>query len=199
MNATPDSTSEAALQEELALLLPAPGDPDLRDDRHLLRKEHLMLEIQQQTVAAAEASAPRRRRRTYLALSGTVLALAGGGAIAATTLLGSTPASQHNLVRCYSDAKLSADYTDTSVATAPGAAPTDISATVTAAVDACGGLWQAGVVQPGRIGAPSAQPGDGGVPPLTACVLDTGQAAVLPGKDPQLCQNLGLARLADKR
>ncbi|WP_042377679.1 hypothetical protein [Streptacidiphilus melanogenes] len=197
MNATSDSTSEAVLQEELALLLPAPGDPDLRDDRHLLRKEHLMREIKRQAVSVSAASAPRRRRRTYLALSGTLLALTGGAAIAATTMLGKAPASQHNLVRCYSAASLSANYSDTSAATTPGVAPTDISASVAAAVNACAGLWQAGVVQPGRVGAPSGQP-DGSVPPLTACVLDDGEAAVLPGKSAQLCQDLGLARLAGR-
>lgn len=47
---------------ELARLLPAPGDPYLSLDRHLLLEEHLMSEIQRTAPAPAPAPAPPAAR-----------------------------------------------------------------------------------------------------------------------------------------
>jgi hypothetical protein len=117
-------------------------------------------------------------------------------------LLDATPASTPGLVRCYSVAALTGDphqFTDTAMAAADGQAPADISARVDDAVGACAGLWQIGLIQNGQI-VPDAAAGnqpDHVVPPLVACVLPNGVAAVFPGND-QTCRTLGLARLADR-
>ncbi|MDX2565293.1 hypothetical protein PV371_37555 [Streptomyces sp. TX20-6-3] len=196
---------------ELARLLPAPGTSALPSDLHLLLEEHLMNEIQHQHSTPAASAPPRRSRRrlVYLALPTTLVALAGG-AVAATTLMGSSPASEANSVRCYSAATLNAPYNGmVTTETTPATTRENISATVTAALNSCAGLWEASLIQPGKLGTPtvepggpltipSAAPGQGKVPHLTACVLDSGQAAVFPGKDRNLCQNLGLAQLTDQ-
>ncbi|WP_060900730.1 CU044_5270 family protein [Streptomyces mirabilis] len=71
---------------ELARLLPAPGDPHLSLDRHLLLEEHLMSEIQ----PAAPAPAPSRRMaRRVLVIGVPVTAAALAGAFAFTALTGS--------------------------------------------------------------------------------------------------------------
>jgi hypothetical protein len=155
---------------------------------------------------------PRRSRRrlTYIAIPGVLLVL-GGGALAGTTLLGSSPASPpYNSVRCYSAAELSSQYTTTTtLAPVPGGAK-PIAAKVSSTISACAGLWAAGLIQPGQIVRPTARPdesivipddatpGQGNVPLLTACVLDGGEAAVFAGSGPRFCQNLGLPDLADQ-
>ncbi|MET7434551.1 CU044_5270 family protein [Streptomyces flaveolus] len=70
---------------ELARLLPAPGDPHLSRDRHLLLEEHLMNEIQ----PTAPVPAPSRRAaRRALLIGVPVTATALAGAFAFTTLTG---------------------------------------------------------------------------------------------------------------
>ncbi|MFE9500765.1 hypothetical protein [Streptomyces collinus] len=210
MTLNPWRQQEPLDHAELARLLSAPGEPVLRPDRQLLLEEHLMHEIQHQQRTPAVPAPPRHsRRRLVFAVPTTLIALAGG-AIAATTLIGSSPASETNSVRCYSAAALSAQYSRTSVAeTTSGTSTADISATVAAALNACAGLWEASLVQSGKAGTPTVQPGEpltippatpgqGKVPHLRACVLESGEAAVFPGTDRNLCQNLGLAQLADR-
>ncbi|TDT95381.1 hypothetical protein EDD99_7209 [Streptomyces sp. 846.5] len=64
--------------EELARLLPAPGDPELPGDRHALLREHLMREIQSDTSTdTTPARAPHRRPvRRFLVTAGTLTAAA---------------------------------------------------------------------------------------------------------------------------
>lgn len=212
MTLNPWRRPEPPDRAELAGLLPAPGDPALPPDRRLLLEEHLMREIRHDDTPATStpstATRPTRRRRgVYLAASGGLMALAGG-AVAATTLMGSSPASEDS-VRCYSAASLSALFNSTSTAEPVSGAPAaDNGVTVAGAIERCAGLWAAGLVEPGKVGhptvppggqlvIPSAVPGEGKVPPLTACVLESGEAAVFPGGKNKLCQSLGLARLVD--
>ena len=69
-------------EEELARLLPAPGDPELPGDRHALLREHLMREIQSDTSTSTStdtvpARAPHRRPvRRFLVTAGTLTAAA---------------------------------------------------------------------------------------------------------------------------
>jgi hypothetical protein len=211
MTLDPWRRHESLDHAELARLLPAPGDPALPNDRQLLLEDHLMREIQHQQNASAASTSRRRSRRrfVYFVVPGFLLALAGG-AVAATTLMGSSPASEPNSVRCYSEAELSAEHSSMGMAEpVSGTSPADISATVSAAINACAGLWESTLLQPGKVGRPTVQPGEpliipsatpgqGKVPFLTACVLESGEAAVFPGNERHLCQNLGLAQLADR-
>ncbi|MEV7521331.1 hypothetical protein [Streptomyces sp. NPDC091371] len=211
MTLNPWRRQEPLDHAELARLLPAPGDPALPQDRRLLLEEHLMREIRQEQPTPDASTPPRRSRKrlVYYAVPGALLALAGG-ALAATTLLGSSPASEPNSVRCFIAADLTAHYNNVSMAEpAEGPPPGDISATVSAAVGACAGLWEAGLMPPGSMASPTARPGEplvipsgtpgqGRVPLLTACVLESGEAAVFPGDGRNLCQNLGLAQLTDR-
>ncbi|GHA89251.1 CU044_5270 family protein [Streptomyces termitum] len=73
---------------ELARLLPAPGDPDLRPDRRLALEEHLMQQIQHAPAPAPEAPRPARPRRRTLLVALPVAAAAVAGVLA-FQLLGS--------------------------------------------------------------------------------------------------------------
>ncbi len=94
----PITLTDRAARAELGRLLPAPGDPELPRDRHLLLKEHLLREIQSSegvdvpTVTTAGAGAGngaaaglRRPGRRFALSAG---ALAAVGAVAAVVVLG---------------------------------------------------------------------------------------------------------------
>ncbi|GLF96695.1 CU044_5270 family protein [Streptomyces yaizuensis] len=78
MNRTPWRRHEEPLDPaELARLLPAPGDPDLPDDRRRILEEHLMREIDPAATTAPVSPVRRLRRRLLIAVPVTACALAG--------------------------------------------------------------------------------------------------------------------------
>lgn len=112
------------------------------------------------------------RRRIVVVIAAVVLAVV---TVAATWLYlrnVSDPVS----VGCYQDASLDSDV----VATASGGM-LDVSV--------CEPVWAEGTLTNDRV-APNGQ-----IPPLKGCVTNTGNLAVFPSNDENLCQTLGLADL----
>jgi hypothetical protein len=137
------------------------------------------------------------RRRPLIVAGGVVALLAVGGAAAAYTLLPPKAASVQDSGRCYG--KLSTDFGDgfpgttIGVASRPGQAAQDVPPQV---LDACAAVWRAGFFTADGSQAPDPDPATThAVPPLVACVLPSGQAAVFPGKA-DTCAVLGLAPMA---
>ncbi|MFI1865606.1 CU044_5270 family protein [Streptomyces jumonjinensis] len=96
MNRTPwRGTPEPLDHAELARLLPAPGDPDLPDDRRRLLEEQLMREIQQNPGTAAEPRVRPVRRALYAGVPLTAAALVG--ALLTGVLNGDDPGSAVDL------------------------------------------------------------------------------------------------------
>ena len=111
---------------------------------------------------------PRRVRRLVLAAAAATVALVvmGFGAYALTR-----EPTHVDSIGCYDRADL-------------GANVTVVGSTGTDPVKACADLWRAGAV------APTTDP-----PQLTACVLDTGAVAVMPGGT-GICEGLGISSLS---
>lgn len=153
-------------------------------------------------------TAPRawtRKRVLKWTMPALVVAIAGGTA-AAAALHGDKTATVPNTVRCFAvdhttkDYKEYADLTPASNGTTD---PQDPSATVHAAVTTCGDMWHIGLLIPGNANNTAAlrhqDTNDFPVPNLLACVLESGEAAVFPSNDAQLCQHLGLAQLGNRK
>ncbi|MEV6130816.1 CU044_5270 family protein [Streptomyces violaceusniger] len=95
MNTDPRRADQPVDPQELAELLPAPGRPVLRQDRHRVLKEHLMEQISNETVyelssttdTSSAPPAPRRPRRR-LVLIAAPLALATAVVVGAVAVDG---------------------------------------------------------------------------------------------------------------
>ena len=147
-------------------------------------------------IRSEAAPAARRSTRRVAVLSvGTFAVLAVGGAAAARTLLPPRTAQLQDQGRCYSaiSSNFGDDFPGTTIsnaATQAQAAPA-VPPTI---IDDCAAAWRIGVL---KLDDPhvGAQPsGDYPVPPLVACVLPSGEAAVFPGP-PTTCGDLGLPSL----
>lgn len=176
--------------------VPGPCVPASRADadKRLLR--------QVVTSPGARAPGPRRRALTIIALA--VVGVTGATAAAAYTVLGPERATTRDSARCYS--KVSSDTGDgfpgttLAVAAAQGQSAGD---TPPVALEACANLWRRAFLTPQGFAAPDVKNGPDGqppeigpAPPLVACVLHSGQAAVYPGTQ-AVCEQLGLPLLAE--
>lgn len=101
-----------------------------------------------------------------------VLAVLGLVSIAATWLW-TRPVELPDSVLCYESVSLDADIAGAPLAGEPSA-------------DACAAVWRSGELEnPSLVDR-------GGVPPLTACIAESGALAVFPSDDPDLCGSMGL-------
>jgi hypothetical protein len=174
-------------------LFDLPADRTIPEARMLTREQHV--------VAYASPAKPQRARRKvgrYVAILVGASALALGGT-AAAAYVASKPATLpvSDGLRCYTKATLDGgdDFYGTTLAQARAA---DGSYSSRRAIESCSGLWDQGFLQldkkqPAR---PEALTPEQPIPPLVACTLDNGMAAVFPG-DAQTCFHLGLPQLAE--
>jgi hypothetical protein len=172
---------------------------DLPPDRAI--PEARMITREQHVVAYASPAKPNRARRKvsrYVAVlvGASVLALGG---TAAAAYVASKPATLPvaDGLRCYTKASLEGgdNFYGTTIARARAA---DGTRSTEGAVEACSGLWDQGFLQLDKKqpAQPDAMTPDQPIPPLVACTLDNGMAAVFPG-DAQTCFHLGLPQLAE--
>ena len=149
-------------------------------------------------VVAEPAHTPRRTHR--VAIVSVVVGLcvvAAGGAAAASILFTAKPATDRTTGRCYStiSSNFGDDFPGTSMANAarPGGTAPELPPV---AIENCAAVWRAGAMTtPGSHPSPNVA-GEYPVPPLAACVLPSGEAAVFPGP-PSTCASLGLSALQD--
>jgi len=132
----------------------------------------------------AQVTRGRHRRPLLIAASAAIVAV-GTSAGAYAYVQHSSPVTDKSEARCYTVASLSSGPESfTTIAQATPAGSTR-PARVDNALSVCGALWRQGILRPGPQGASgSITPGQAGalpVPPLTACVLPDGTAAVFPG------------------
>lgn len=135
---------------------------------------------------------PARRLRR-LVVPGVAVALLLSASGATAYLLGK-PATVRDTIRCYTvDSLEGGDHFRGATLTAASTDDARIDV-ATDAVGRCADLWREGFL---RVGASNAQPPTDGtgrdhpVPPLAACTLEDGVAAVFPGP-PDTCQRLDL-------
>jgi hypothetical protein len=137
------------------------------------------------------------RPARYATVVAGASALLIGGAAAAYVAFKPPTVPVADQTRCYTKASLAGgdkDFFGTTVAQAWSA---DGTRDARSAVEVCSALWRQGLLQLGskRVGGPDTGT-DHPIPPLVACTLDNGIAAVFPG-DQQTCARLGLPRLAE--
>jgi hypothetical protein len=136
-------------------------------------------------------SRPRWRRRPLVL--GVVIAILVGGSAGAVGLLRSAHVTNRQSARCYVVPELGQgeSFNGTTVG-APGRPGSKVQADH--AIEACQALWRGGFFVPGKYGIQrpdktkvTVRP----VPPLIACILPDGRAAIFPG-DATTCGKLGL-------
>lgn len=153
-----------------------------------LRRRHL-----EQCISATQ---PSRRSRRLVLIAGGATAASALVVGSAAAYVASAPATVTDQVRCYTVASLEGGD-DFSGSSAGQAQELDGSRAEISAIDACSTLWRAGLLRLGEKHTvpPKTLTYDAPSPQLTACRLDNGMAAVLPGDD-QTCARLGLPKLS---
>lgn len=144
--------------------------------------------------AIAPEPAPARRWRWLLVpAAGAAVVLAGGGAVA---YLADRESEQREVIRCYGVARLSSDgFTELARAVPSGGSAKQ---EFRAPVAACADLFRQGFLRAGdeKLHPETDLSADHEVPPLSACVLRSGEIAVFPGGG-EVCRTLGLSKLAE--
>lgn len=136
----------------------------------------------------------RRAWRKPTVLAGAAAVVIGTSTGAIAYVQQSQPVTNKGEARCYTVASLAGgdNFQGTTIAAAatPGS-----KAQVNRAVSVCAALWRQGFLLPGAAGiarSPDTTERHR-VPPLIACVMPDGTAAVFPG-DSRTCAKLGLPR-----
>ncbi|GAA4972190.1 hypothetical protein [Actinoplanes utahensis] len=144
--------------------------------------------------AIAPEPAPARRWRRLLApVAGVAVVLATGGAVA---YLADREPEQREVIRCYGVAELSSDgFTEMARAVPSGESGKQ---EFRDPVAACADLFRQGFLRAGdkQLHAETDPSAAHEVPPLSACVLKSGEIAVFPAAG-EVCRALGLPRLAE--
>lgn len=142
----------------------------------------------------AAGAARRQGRKPVLIATGAAALVLGTSAGAIVYVQQSRPVTNKSEARCYTEASLAGgdQFHGTTIAEAgvPGS-----KAQVANAVSVCAVLWRQGFLLPGARGV-ARQPNTKArhrVPPLVACVMPDGTAAVFPGNS-RTCASLGLPR-----
>lgn len=142
------------------------------------------------------------RRRPLLIAASAVVVAAGSSAGAYAYVQHSQPVTDKSEARCYTVASLSAGPESFTTIAQASRAGSPQPARVGNAVGVCAALWRQGILHPGPQGtrgrATPGPVGTGQVPPLVACVLPGGTAAVFPGAA-STCVTLGLPNAASHR
>ena len=172
------------------------GELQLSDEakhRHLMRLANLP------NHTTAYTQRPRnRRRRVLAAIAAAVVASGVGvGAAAALGAFRSEPPTDRRIARCYATDSLieKHNFEEIGVAVGAGGGNPSLRDAASSALDICRGGWLQGrysATDPEVVLNPKPPPWNYPVPPLVACVLESGQVGVFPGTE-ATCEGLGLA------
>ncbi len=141
-------------------------------------------------------SKARRHGRRWLIVSAGVAAAAIASAAAAVII--DRPATVRDELRCYSVADVGdIDGSFPGVSLVRVGQDGKAEDVASAAISRCADLWRLKMLREGQRqpGEPDERNPNGQVPPLVACTLSNGIAAVFPGRE-GTCEGLGLPRLA---
>lgn len=162
------------------------ADRNTRDEMSSAYQAELRAELISTINGTRAARVPRKAKMAGVGVVAAVVL--GSGAGFAYSQISSAPVTDHTQARCYTTTAAGVngdDFPGTTVAVADGSSVSD-------ALTACADLWRQGVLRAGGSNAQAPDPdGTFPVPQLTACVLDNGQAAIVPGTA-GTCHSLGL-------
>jgi len=138
-----------------------------------------------------------RRRRAYrrwLIWGGIGVFALGSLGTAGSILFNAVPVTDKSIVYCLSSTVPAPD--GEYMSSAATLANPDGPARVDDAVALCSQMWQHGVFRDDYDPlAPTYGPTEYDVPELQVCVRRDGAAAVVPSKNPEICQAIGLAKI----
>lgn len=150
---------------------------------------------QLETLVAEHTGRRHRRKPAFIAIGAAVVLSTSAGAF--VYVQHSQPVTNKSEARCYAVASLAGgDQSYSTIAEAiPAGAPPGSKAQVDHAVSVCAALWRQGFILPGadRVAPPRNTTANHRIPPLIACVMPDGTAAVFPGNS-RTCANLGLPK-----